>query len=411
MTDARPAERHARRALAIAAVTLAIQNGILMAFAVLYLPLIAEFGGSRGEVATVQSAALLLGGVSGPLVGWAFDRLGPGRLFQGGAVLGVLAFALASRVDSLPLLVLTYGVLGGLALAALGSQANLILAALWYPGARGRAIAVADLGTGLGAFCFIPLGQALVSALGWRETLLVWAALLMLIVLPLSAFQRLPGDGHAGRLAPREPPAAWTVAGAIRSRPFWWLAATRFFGAFAFPVLNVHMVAYAIDQGIAPARAATALGAVSLVSLAGRLTTGVLCDRLGRAETLTITYASAAAGIGCLVLLRTTAAPWWLALYVLFYGMAQGSTGIVHSARAADVFTGASFGSIYGWLALAVGPGEALGAWLGGTMYDVWGSYLPAFGVVVLALAAGVVSMWRVRVPVSETRDSGATST
>jgi len=359
----------------------------------------------------VQSAALLLGGVSGPLVGWAFDRLGPGRLFQGGAVLGVLAFALASRVDSLPLLVLTYGVLGGLALAALGSQANLILAALWYPGARGRAIAVADLGTGFGAFCFIPLGQALVSALGWRETLLVWAALLMLIVLPLSAFQRLPGDGHAGRLAPREPPAAWTVAGAIRSRPFWWLAATRLFSAFAFPVLNVHMVAYAIDQGIAPARAATALGAVSLVSLAGRLTTGVLCDRLGRAETLTITYASAAAGIGCLVLLRMTAAPWWLALYVLFYGMAQGSTGIVHSARAADVFAGASFGSIYGWLALAVGPGEALGAWLGGTMYDVWGSYLPAFGVVVLALAAGVVSMWRVRVPVSETRDSGATST
>src|SRR2546429_3323849 len=40
-----------------------------------------------------------------------------------------------------------------------------------------------------------------------------------------------------------------------------------------------------------------------------------------------------------------------------------------------SVFAGASFGSIYGWLALAVGPGEALGAWLGGAMYDVWGSY------------------------------------
>src|SRR5204862_5774239 len=136
--------------------------------------------------------------------------------------------------------------------------------------------------------------------------------------------------------------------------------------------------------------------------LAGRLTTGVLCDRLGGAETLTITYASAAAGIGCLVLLRTTAAPWWIALYIVFDGMAQGSTGIVNSARAADVFAGASFGWIYGWLALAVGPGEALGAWLGGAMYDVWGSSLPAFGVVVLALAAGVVSMWRVPLPVSE---------
>jgi MFS family permease len=398
VTDAGSLGRHARRALAIAAVTLAVQNGILMAFAVLYLPLVGEFGGSRGEVATVQSAALLLGGFSGPLVGWAFDRLGPRRLFQGGAVLGALAFALASRVDSLALLVLTYGVLGGLALAALGSQGNMIVAALWYPGARGRAIAVADLGTGFGAFCFIPLGQALVSALGWRATLLVWAALLLLIVLPLCAFQRLPA-GPAARPAPRETRAAWTVVDAARSRPFWWLAATRFFGACAFPVLNVHMVAYAIDQGIAAATAASALGAVSLVSLAGRLTTGVLSDRIGRAETLTLAYASAAAGVGCLVLLWATAAPWWLALYVVFFGLSQGSTGIVHSARAADVFAGASFGSILGWLGLAVGLGEALGAWLGGTTYDIWGSYLPAFGVVVLALAAGLVAMWRVRVP------------
>jgi len=44
-----------------------------------------------------------------------------------------------------------------------------------------------------------------------------------------------------------------------------------------------------------------------------------------------------------------------------------------------------------------VGPGEALGVWLGGRSFDVWGSYLPAFGFVWLALAAGVVSMWRVR--------------
>src|SRR3989442_12296423 len=61
----------------MAAVTLAIQNGLVMAFAVIYLPLITEFGGSRAEVAMVQSAVFLVGGVSGPLIGWAFDRLGP----------------------------------------------------------------------------------------------------------------------------------------------------------------------------------------------------------------------------------------------------------------------------------------------------------------------------------------------
>jgi MFS family permease len=384
-----------------------------MSFAVLYLPLVAEFGGSRAEVAAVQSASLLLGGVTGPLIGAAFDRFGPRRLFQGGAVLAAAALVVASRVTSLPLLILTYGLWGGLALAALGSQTNMTVAALWYPAARGRAIAVVDLGTAVGAFCFLPLGQALVTALGWRTTLLVWAAILVLVVVPLNAFQRLPEGqpadspegaavGHDGVAGPRR---GTTLADALGSASFWWLAATRFFGACAFPVMNVHMVAYAIGQGIAPATAAAALGAVSLVSLAGRLTTGVLCDRIGRAPALTLTYASAALGVGCLSALGVTGASWWLVLYVALYGMAQGSSGIVASARAADLFAGASFGAIWGWLTIAVGPGEALGAWLGGKTFDVWGSYYPAFGFVGLTLAAGVVSMWRVR---PATRDPGS---
>lgn len=377
--------------------TLAVQNGVLGSFAVLYLPLIDEFGGSRAEVATVQSAALLLAGVTGPLVGAAFDRLGPRILFQASALLAAAALVAASRVTSLPMLVLTYGIWGGLALAPLSSQTNMTVAALWYPRARGRAIAVVDLGTAVGAFCFVPLGQALVSALGWRTTLLVWAAALVFVVVPLNAFQRLPetrAAAHDHRAGPRP---GTTLGAALESPAFWWLAAMRFFGSCAFPVMNVHMVAYAIGNGIAPATAAAALGAVSLVSLAGRLTTGVLCDRIGRAPALMLTYTSAALGVGCLAVLGFTGASWWLVPYVALYGMAQGSSGIVASARAVDLFAGASFGAIWGWITLAVGPGEALGVWLGGWSFDAWGSYLPAFGFVWLALAAGVVSMWRVR--------------
>jgi predicted MFS family arabinose efflux permease len=368
-----------------------------MAFAVLYLPLVDEFGATRAEVATVQSAVLLLGGLGSPLIGWAFDRLGPRRLFQWGALLAAAGLVAASGAASLPALVLTYGIVAGLGLSTLGSQANLVVAALWYPRARGRAIAVADLGTGFGAFCFLPLGQALVTTAGWRATLLVWAALLVAVVLPLNAFQRVPAAPPVRRRDAGGGAGDWTLAAALGAAPFWWLVATRFFGACAFPLLNVHMVAYAIGQGIDATTAAAALGAVSLVSLAGRLTTGWLCDRLGRAETLTLAYASAALGVGCLALLATNGWPGWLVLHVAFYGMAQGSSGIVASARAADVFAGASFGAIYGWLSLAVGPGEALGAWLGGRIFDATGSYLGAFAFVWLALAAGVVSVWRVR--------------
>ncbi|MFQ5828552.1 MAG: MFS transporter [Candidatus Methylomirabilia bacterium] len=392
--------------IAIAGLTLTVQNGILMAFAVLYLPLVEEFGASRAEVATVQALVFLLGGFTGPLIGYAFDRLGPRRLFQWGALVAAIGFVAASRASSLPVVVLTYGVVAGLGLACLGSPANMMLAALWYPTARGRAIAIADLGTGLGAFMLVPVAQSLVTHFGWRNTLLVWAALLVGVLVPANVFQRLPEAITTRMRSPRGAPPVGVSAGggesptlrqAVRTRGFWWLVACRFFSSMGFPLMNVHMVAFAVGVGISAVQAATALGTVSLVSLAGRLLTGWLGDRLGRAETLTLTYSSAALGVGCLALLGGTGWPAWLALYVLLYGLAQGSSGIISSARAGDLFAGPAFGTIFGWIVLATGPGEAIGAWVGGAIYDLTGSYLGAFGFVVVVLGLGVFTIWRVR--------------
>lgn len=389
--------RQARWSLAIAGLTLMVQNGIVMAFAVLYLPLVGEFGRSRAEVAVVQSTVFLLGGVAAPLIGYTLDRLGPRRLFQGGAIVAALGFLAASQAASLPLFLLTYGVIGGLGLSALGSQPNMVTAALWYPNARGRAIAVADLGTGLGAFCLVPVAQTLVVLFGWRVTLGVWATILLAILVPTNAFQRFPaGTGARG---PSHGADGLTLTSAARSSAFWWLVACRFFSSMGFPLMNVHMVAFAVGAGIPPVEAAAALGTVSLVSLGGRLMTGWLSDRLGRAKTLTLTYSSAALGIGGLALLAWSGWPGWLFFYVIFYGLAQGSSGIVSSSRAADIFAGPHFGSIYGWMILATGPGEAIGAWAGGAIYDLTGRYLWAFGFVVVVLVLGVVSIWRVRPP------------
>src|SRR5262249_4723753 len=206
----------------------------------------------------------------------------------------------------------------------------------WYPYARGRAIALADLGTGLGAFCLVPLGQVLVTRVGWRGTLLVWAGLLLAVGVPLGAFHRRPQRAPA-RAGPPLPDATWTVSGALASSAFWWLALVHFAGSLAFSIMNTHTVAYAIGEGIAPEQAAAAVGTVSLVSLVGRLSTGWLSDRIGRALTLTIMYGSAALGIACAAMLAAGGQPLWLALYVLLYGLAQGATGIIGSARAADV--------------------------------------------------------------------------
>ncbi len=380
--------------LGIAGVTLAAQNGVLMAFGALYLPLLADFPQGRGRVAGVQSILSLLGGLGSPLVGLFLDRLGPRRLFQGGAIVAALGLATASQVQSLPALFFTYGIVGGLGLAALGSPPNMVVAAQWFPKGRGRAIALADLGTALGAFLLVPLTQLLIHPIGWRGALIVQAGLLLILVVPANAFQKIPVGTHGSPSSPTATRNAGALRQAVRSAPFWWLVILRFVSGIGFHLVNVHVIAFAVGAGIPPLHAAAALGSVSLVSLAGRMTVGWLADRIGREVTLTFSYASEIVGVGFLFLLHTSGWPGWLTFFVLAYGLAQGSGGIISSAKAADLFSGPRFGTVFGWIALASGPGEAIGAWGGGAIFDVTGSYLTALGLSASALMVGILAIW-----------------
>jgi MFS family permease len=297
-----------------------------------------------------------------------------------------------------------YGVLGGLGLSGLGGQASMTVAALWYPAARGRAIALVDLGTGIGAFAFIPLGQALLSWFGgWRAVLLAWAALLVLGIRPASLFQRLPPPAReAAGAAPGQATPGWTLRAAVRTGAFRYLALARWFSAMAFPLMNVHMVAFAVEAGAPPGQAAAALGTASLVSLGGRMLTGWLADRIGRAATLTLTCSRAVLGLGCLSTLAVHGSP-RVALR-LRAPLRPGPGLRRHRGRGAhrDIFAGPGFGVIYGWMSPAVGPGEAIGPWAGGVIYDATGSYLAGFAFVAAALVLAVVVMWRVRAPAGE---------
>lgn len=380
--------RQPQLSLAVAALTLAVQNGTLTAFSVLYLPLVREFGEGRGAVATVQSWVVLLVGLGAPVAGAALDRWGPRRLFQTGAAIAAVGLVLASQARSLPVLVLAYGVVGGVGLSLLGSPPNMVVVAQWFPRRRAQAIALADLGTPAGTFLVVPLAQLVVDRAGWRGALGLLAALLVLLVVPANGLQRLPA-------APAPAGSAPSLGAAMGMPTFRWLAALRFFAGVGFALVNLHAVALAIDAGIAPLAAAAALGSVGVVSLAGRLGVGWLTDRIGPARALTLAFGSGLIGLACLGALGATGRPGWLVAFVCFYGLAQGSGGIVGTAAATAAFPGQAVGRFTGLTAMASGPGEAAGAWGGGALYDWTGGYRAALGLSAAALVAGVAAIWR----------------
>lgn len=386
--------------LLIAGLTMTVQNGVLLTFPVVYVALLEEFGWGRGEAAGIYSVATLMIGLGGPLTGSLLDRFGPRRLFVGGALVTAGGMALTSGARSLSQFYLTYGILTGIGNSALTSTPNMVLVSKWFPRGTGRAIAIADIGTGLGVILIVPAAQWVILHLGWRMTLLVLAGFLVMVLVPTNWHQGVPETGEGDEpLSPQGNAAAGpagrgrTLRSAVARPHFWWLVLMRLASGIAFHMMNVHLVAYVIGAGYSKMIAASALGAVSTVSMLGRYLVGVASDRLGRGTALTLAYTSTTIGILALMTLPTAGLV-ALVAFVLCYGLSQGSSGIVVAARAADLFQGGSFGRIYGWMSVTSGIGEGVGAWLGGAVFDRTGSYHLAFGAAIGALATGAVSLW-----------------
>jgi MFS family permease len=99
-------------------------------------------------------------------------------------------------------------------------------------------------------------------------------------------------------------------------------------------------------------------------------------------------------GIFALLALRDTSMSWLLYTYAICYGLGQGSRALVLSAISADIFHGKHFGAIFGYFTFSIGLGGAIGAWLGGFLFDVTHSYAVAFWSSLACLIASVFIVW-----------------
>jgi MFS family permease len=90
----------------------------------------------------------------------------------------------------------------------------------------------------------------------------------------------------------------------------------------------------------------------------------------------------------------SSAVTWPLYLYACFFGLGYGARGPILSAIAADLFPGPSFGTIFGLISIGSGLGGALGPWCGGYVYDLLGSYRPAFLLALGALFGVIACFW-----------------
>jgi MFS family permease len=386
--------------------SMAFWMGITSTFSVFYVALLDEFGWQRAASAGVIATTQIVYTLAAPCIGALIHRFGPRRVVVPGIIILGGGLALSSSIGSLAQFYLFYGLPVGIGVSCISMVAFTVIIARWFEARRGLANGLASAGMGVGMFVLVPLSQNLINHIGWRSTYLVLALLVVLILLPANLFllrhrpQDLglqpdgkasdPGTGKpGGESAFSVPQTVWTWPRLIRAPIFYIMIIFPALSIFSVMLIIVHNMRFFVDQGIAEMTGAFAFAVVGASSMVFRIIWGWLSDRIGRESAYTAGMVFMSAGIGCLLLLEHTAHPIFIYCFAVCFGIGWGANAPIFAATAADLFRGPTFGLLYGMVESLIGLSGALGAWIGGYIYDITQSYQPAF---ILAMFTALLS-------------------
>lgn len=400
--------------VAVSFLTLFMALGIRYSYGVFFVAIVREYGWSRGATAGAFSMAMISHALFAPVTGTLIDRYGPRRVFPLGAIFLTLGLVAASRISSLWHLYLFFGVIIASGINTLSYSPHMSIIPKWFVRKRGLASGLVLSGIGMGTMTLAPLCESVIESMGWRAAFLVLAALVLFLILPLTALfhRRSPQDvgqcpedfegpePSRSRCVAEESissvktPKLWTLDEALRTGAFWHTTAVVFCNGVFINMLLVHQVAHVVDAGFSTMLAASALGLVGLIGSAGGIFGGLLSDRIGRERAYTLGSTVAVVGILLLLLLGKSGGSWMLYGFVMLYGAGYGSMLPVTASTTGDLFPGNSLGRILAIQSIGFGLGGALGPYLGGYFHDLTGSYVAPFIIAMVSVAVGVYGIW-----------------
>ena len=399
--------------VAVAFVTTGLGVNARTAFSLLFPPILAEFGWERGVTAGAFSFGFLVSAILSPSLGRLMDRRGPRFVMEMGVGLVAAGLLLAPLVRQPWHLYATLGVLVGGGSVCLSYTGQSLYLPNWFVRRRGLAMSLAFAGVGVGSIILLPSIQVIIGRAGWRTACVVMGLLVLAVLAPLNLLLKrrpedlgLAPDGDPGSAGGAAGPAAnvvdaawvavdWTLARAMRTTRFWWIAVGFLCGLFAWYAVQVHQTKYLVEVGFSPTHAAWALGFVSLAGIPGQIVLGHVSDRIGREWVWTAGNLGFVLCYLALLLLRDYPTPALLYFMVLTQGaLGYGLTSVI-GAIPAEIFQGRHYGVIFGMLMLAAIGGGAAGPWVAGALYDATGSYAPAFWLAIGASVLSAFSIWR----------------
>ena len=350
-----------------------IGNGVRLTFGILLKPIAFDLEISRETFGLVIAMQALLYGAFQPIAGILADRFGAVIVITVGALLYAGGLFLASMASSSLELSISLGLLVGIGLSGATNVIVLGAIARVVPAERRGIVFGTVIAAGsLGMFIFAPAVQAILQAFGWRETLLALAALILVSPLMAQGLRAAKASAGAAAKMARQSLSDATFE-AARHPGYLLLTAGFFVCGFHVTFIGTHFPAYLQDNGVSASATSYAFGAIGLCNIAGAYIFGALSDKFSKKSVLTLIYVLRA--ILMTVILISPMTDMSAIMFGALMGLLWLSTVPLTSGIVAQVFGPAHFSFLFGIVFMGHQFGGFTGAWLGGRIYDMTGSY------------------------------------
>lgn len=386
----------------VAAATIAslLTVGMRMCIGPFFLPIAGDMGLSRSLLSAIIALGMLCYGIGMPLAGHLVGTRGTRFVLSVGTCMVITALVWTALARDTTNLVLAFGVLLSLGLSFTSPVAFTPVLSRWFTRQRGMAMFFLSTGSMAGIAILTPVFGYAIGAVGWRNTLLGFAAAFAVLMFPIIWFViRDDAPAHAdllptsateqSRPVTSAPGLNWREA--VRTGPFWKVALGLFTCGYSMNLLGTHGVPMLMDHGFDAMTSSFGLGLIGLVAIFSTLVLGRLADRLPRKNILAAIYLIRGLGFFALLMVGTH---FELYAAATIGGIAWAGSIALSSAILADTYGVRSVGILYGWTYLGHQVGATISSWLGGWAYDAYGNHWIAFGSAgALLLAAATISL------------------
>ena len=361
--------------------------GMRLSMGPFFLPLTQDMGFSRSLLASVVAVGMLFYGLAMPLAGYLVARYSTRFVLSLGAAIVVVSALWSVNARDPVSFMLSFGAMLSVGLAFASPVALTPVISHWFKRKRGMALFFLSTGSMAGMAIMTPVMALGIEAWGWRQTLLVFAALFACLTLVAAWFvMRDEAPEHADLLAdqipapgdtPAPPIVSLDLREVIRTQPFWLVFLGLFACGYSMNLLGTHGMPMLMDHGFDAFSSSMGVGLIGLVAIAGTVMLGSLADRVPRRNLLAVIYGIRGLGFFALVAVGTH---FELYLTASIGGLVWAGSIALSSAILADVYGVRLVGVLYGLGYLGHQIGGTLSSWLGGWGYETFGTHWLSFG-------------------------------